>query len=152
MKSIKLLVLFSLLFSVYSCNNKFDNDISAVLDKRKQSFEKKDIDTYKDLISAEYEVTTRSGIKKRADIIKEFKLNTTPFDKIEMSHSDRSVYNNGDTAKAVQKTLVLLEIDDKKTNYEITEVILLVKENGHWKISKESNLDLFRGFVFGEKG
>ena len=151
MKIVYIFVLFILFISFTSCNNKPDKDISLLLDTRQRAFEEKNLDTYQDLISSDYEVVTRNGTKKRDDVLKEFKLNTTPFDTIKMTHSDRSVYNEGNTAKAVQKTSVILQIDDQKTNYEITEVILLVKENDQWKISKESSLDLFRGFVFGKK-
>lgn len=135
--------------SILSCNIKVDKDITLLLDKREAAFEEKDPDKYKTLIISSYKVETRDGIKNNEDVLKDFRLNTTPFDSIEMSHKDREVIKEDLKAKVVQKTQVLLSIDDQKTKYEITEVLILEKENNEWKISKESNLDLFRGFVFG---
>ncbi len=137
--------------SFLSCNNKVDKDITLLLDKRESAFEEKNPDKYKSLIISSYKVETRNGNKNNEDVLKDFRLNTTPFDSIEMSHKDREVIKEDGRAKVVQKTLVLLSIDDQKTKYEITEVLILEKENNEWKISKESNLDLFRGFVFGKQ-
>ena len=137
--------------SFLSCNNKVDKDITLLLDKRESAFEEKNPDKYKSLIISSYEVETRNGNKNNEDALKDFRLNTTPFDSIEMSHKDREVIKEDGRAKVVQKTLVLLSIDDQKIKYEITEVLILEKENNEWKISKESNLDLFRGFVFGKQ-
>jgi hypothetical protein len=137
--------------SFLSCNNKVDKDITLLLDKRESAFEEKNPDKYKSLIISSYKVETRDGNKNNEDVLKDFRLNTTPFDSIEMSHKDREVIKEGGKAKVVQKTIVLLCIDDQKTKYEITEVLILEKENNEWKISKESNLDLFRGFVFGKQ-
>jgi len=137
--------------SFLSCNNKVDKDITLLLDKRESAFEEKNPDKYKSLIISSYKVETRNGNKNNEDVLKDFRLNTTPFDSIEMSHKDREVIKEDGRAKVVQKTLVLLSIDDQKINYEITEVLILEKENNEWKISKESNLDLFRGFVFGKQ-
>ncbi len=137
--------------SFLSCNNKVDKDITLLLDKRESAFEEKNPDKYKSLIISSYEVETRNGNKNNEDVLKDFRLNTTPFDSIEMSHKDREVIKEDGRAKVVQKTLVLLSIDDQKIKYEITEVLILEKENNEWKISKESNLDLFRGFVFGKQ-
>lgn len=128
-----------------------DKDIRLLLNKRESAFEEKNPDKYKSLIISSYKVETRNGNKNKEDVLKDFRLNTTPFDSIEMSHKDRKVIIEDGRAKVVQKTLVLLSIDDQKTKYEITEVLILEKENNEWKISKESNLDLFRGFVFGKQ-
>ncbi len=137
--------------SFLSCNNKVDKDITLLLDKRESAFEEKNPDKYKSLIISSYKVETRNGNKNNEDVLKDFRLNTTPFDSIEMSHKNREVIKEDGRAKVVQKTLVLLSIDDQKTKSEITEVLILEKENNEWKISKESNLDLFRGFVFGKQ-
>jgi len=137
--------------SFLSCNNMVDKDIRLLLNKRESAFEEKNPDKYKSLIISSYKVETRNGNKNKEDVLKDFRLNTTPFDSIEMSHKDRKVIIEDGRAKVVQKTFVLLSIDDQKTKYEITEVLILEKENNEWKISKESNLDLFRGFVFGKQ-
>lgn len=139
------------IISFLSCNNKVDKDITLLLDKRESAFEEKNPAKYKSLIISSYKVETRNGNKNNEDVLKDFRLNTTPFDNIEMSHKDRKVIKEDGRAKVVQKTLVLLSIDDQKIKYEITEVLILEKENNEWKISKESNLDLFKGFVFGKQ-
>lgn len=137
--------------AIVSCGGSIDNDIKNLLDTRKSAFEEKNAEDYGNLIITSYQAETRDGNKTKEDVLKDFRLNTTPFDSIEMSHSDRKVTKEGNEAKVVQKTIVLLQIEEQKTTYEITEVITLEKENGEWKISKESNLDLFRGFVFGKQ-
>jgi len=151
MKSPVFILFIFFIVSFLSCNNKVDKDITLLLDKRESAFEEKNPDKYKSLIISSYEVETRNGNKNNEDVLKDFRLNTTPFDSIEMSHKDREVIKEDGRAKVVQKTLVLLSIDDQKIKYEITEVLILEKENNEWKISKESNLDLFRGFVFGKQ-
>ena len=149
----KLSSVLSVLFiiTLLSCGGSIDNDIKTLLDSRKSAFEEKNPEKYAGLILTNYNAETRNGKKSKDDVLKDFKLNTTPFDSIVMSHSDRKVSKEEGKAKVVQKTTVLLTIEDQKTTYDITEVIILEKENGEWKISKESSLDLFRGFVFGEQ-
>jgi len=145
-------ILSLLLFVTFiSCSSNIDNEITTLLDTRKSAFEEKNPDKYKDLIISTYSVQTRSGSKDKDDVLKDFRLNTTPFDSIGMSHKDRKVITENDSAKVEQKTSVFLTIDDQKTKYEITEILILEKENGEWKIAKESSLDLFRGFVFGKQ-
>lgn len=140
-----------LIVSFVSCSNNIDKEITNLLDKRKSAFEEKNPDIYENLILSSYKVETRNGNKTKEDVLKDFRLNTTPFDSIEMSHKDRKVTNEDGKAKVVQKTTVLLALEDQNTKYEITEVLILQKENNEWKISKESSLDLFRGFVFGKQ-
>ena len=145
-------ILFLFIFvSFFSCSSNIDKDISLLLDKRRSAYEEKNTDKYKNLILSSYNVETRDGIKNYEDVLKDFRLNTAPFDRIEMSHKDREVIKEDGEAKVVQKTTVLLSIDEQKTKYEIAEVIILEKENTEWKISKESKIDLFRGFVFGKQ-
>ena len=151
MKFPVLILFIFFIVSYLSCSNMVDKDITLLLDKRESAFEEKNPDKYKSLIISSYKVETRNGNKNNEDVLKDFRLNTTPFDSIEMSHKDREVIKEDGRAKVVQKTLVLLSIDDQKIKYEITEVLILEKENNEWKISKESNLDLFRGFVFGKQ-
>ncbi len=145
-----ILFLFTVL-TLISCSGNIDREITLLLDSRKSAFEEKNPEKYSGLILSTYNVETRNGIKNKDDVIKDFKLNTTPFDSIEMKHSEREVHEEDGRAKVVQKTSVLLSIEDQKTTYDITEVLILEKKNGEWKISKESSLDLFRGFVFGKQ-
>ena len=151
MKLTVVIIFLFTLVSFLSCSNNIDKDISLLLDKRKSAYEEKDEDKYKSIIISSYNVETRDGIKNYEDVLKDFRLNTAPFDNIEMSHKDREVFKEDGKAKVVQKTTVLLTIDEQKTKYEIAEVLILEKENNEWKISKESKIDLFRGFVFGKQ-
>lgn len=140
-----------LTISIVSCSSNIDKGITDLLENRKSAFEEKNTGLYEDLIISSYNVQTRNGSKTKEDVLKDFRLNTTPFDSIEMSHKDRKVTNENGKAKVVQKTTVLLALEDQNTKYEITEILILEKENNEWKISKESSLDLFRGFVFGKQ-
>ena len=151
MKPLVIILFFFVIASFFSCGNNIDKEITLLLDKRQSAFEEKDPDKYKTLIISNYNVETREGTKNIDDVLKNFKLNTTPFDVIKMSHKDREVFKEDGKAKVVQKTQVVLTIDDQETTYETTEVLILKKEDNKWKISKESNIDLFRGFVFGKQ-
>ena len=145
-----LFVIFGILLTAISCGDKTDKDIIQLMEQRKTAYSNKNIELYSSILSENYLKKTKDGDEKIDTAVKNFKVNTTPFDIIDMKHKDRSIYKNGDKAKVVQKTYVVLEIDNKKNNFEITEILMVAKENGSWKITKESNLDLFRGYVFGK--
>ena len=147
--ALNILAIF-LLLSFYSCSNEEKNEISELLKKREEAFENKNEELYSTCISDNYKVTDSEKIIDKNGVIKNFKSNTLAFDKIEISHKDRSTYVKDNTAKVVQKTTVLLQLEDQKSSYKVTEIIHLTKEKESWKISKESKIDLFRGFVFGE--
>ena len=143
-------LLLILLLIPMSCNNGGDPEIIQLLDKRETAYEQKDTALYSTLLSKNYESKTGSGTEARETALKNFKINTTPFDKIDMKFRDRTIYKEDDRAKVVQKTTVELQIENKKSTYELTEIIVLVKNENKWEIAKESKIDLFRGYVFGE--
>ena len=89
----KLFSVLSVLFiiTLLSCGGSIDNDIKTLLDSRKSAFEEKNPEKYAGLILTNYNAETRNGKKSKDDVLKDFKLNTTPFDSIVMSHSDRKV-------------------------------------------------------------
>jgi len=145
-----LLVIFGILLITASCGDKTDKEIIQLMEQRKTAYSNKNIELYTSILSENYLKKTKDGDEKIDTAVKNFRVNTTPFDMIDMNHKDRTIYKNGDKAKVVQKTYVVLEIDKKKNNFELTEIILLAKENDKWKITKESNMDLFRGYVFGK--
>ena len=145
----QILLLISIILITGSCGNKIDKDIDQVMNKRNTAFVQKDTDLYSSILSDNYLKKSESGEEKKEQAIKNFKVNTTPFDTVRMKHKNRTAYIEGDTAKVVQNTNVVLDIDGKKNNFETTEIVFLKKEGNSWKITKESELDLFRGFVFG---
>ena len=147
---INLYIIFFILVIASSCSDKTDRDIIQLMEQRKTAYNKKNLELYSSILSDNYLKKSKDGDETKETAVKNFKINTTPFDIINMKNKDRTIYKDGDKAKVVQKTYVLLEIDQKKNNFETTEIILLGKEEGNWKILKESNLDLFRGYVFGQ--
>lgn len=146
-----LILFLGILTLVCSCGDKTDKDISLVIEKRKTAYNNKNLELYSSILSENYLNKTDDVDENKEIAVKNFKISTTPFDVIEMRHKDRTVYKDGDKAKVVQKTYVLLEIDNKRNNFELTEIILLVIEDNNWKITKESSIDLFRGYVFGKE-
>ncbi|MGI9554306.1 MAG: hypothetical protein ACR2NC_05215 [Thermodesulfobacteriota bacterium] len=145
-----LFVFFGILIFTVACGDKIEKDVIQVIEQRKTAFNNKNSELYSSIISTNY-IKKVDDIEENKEIaLKNFKINTTPFDTIAMKNKDRTVYIDGDKAKVVQKTYVVLEIDNKKNNFEVTEIILLNKEGDNWKITKESNIDLFRGYVFGK--
>ncbi|MGI9533847.1 MAG: hypothetical protein ACR2NW_02755 [Thermodesulfobacteriota bacterium] len=145
------LVLFGILIIAVSCVDKIEKDIVQVIEQRKTAYNKKNLELYSSILSKNY-IKKVEDVEETNEIAeKNFNINTAPFDSIVMSHKDRTIYIDGDNAKVVQKTYVVLDIDKKKNNFELTEIILLSKEGNNWKITKESNIDLFRGYVFGKQ-
>lgn len=142
-----ILLLPALLF--LACGNEKNTEINDILDQREKAFETRDTELYSKLISTKYSDTVEGKEIGKEEIINKFKINTTPFDRIDITHSDRDIEISGNTAKTVQKTVASLQIEDESSTYEIREIINLSIEDGTWKISKESRIDLFRGFVFG---
>lgn len=143
-------ILIISLVTLLGCEDKEEKQISELLSIREEAFEKKNSELYLACISSSYRVEVDGDIKTKESLLKDFKANTTPFDRIDISHKDRTIYQSNNEAKVVQKTKVILQIEGQTSNYELTEIIKLVKENKNWKISKESKIDLFRGFVFGK--
>ena len=145
-----ILLLFGILVLAGSCGDKVDKEIAQVMKQRENAYNSKNLELYTSILSENYLNKTDDRNETKKVAVKNFKINTTPFDIIDMRHRDRTIYKEGDSAKVVQKTYVLLEIDNKKNNFEQTEIIFLAKEENTWKIVKESNIDLFRGYVFGK--
>ena len=145
-----ILLLFGILILAVSCGDKVDKEIAKVMKQRKTAYNSKNLELYTSILSENYLNKTDERNETKKVAVKNFKINTTPFDIIKMRHKDRTIYKDADSAKVVQKTYVLLSIDNKKNNFEQTEIIFLAKEGNNWKIVKESNIDLFRGYVFGK--
>lgn len=148
MRSLFVILIIPILLFI-ACSNENKTAVNEVLDNREKAFETKDQELYSGLISESYNNTVQGKLIDKNEIVKKFKINTTPFDVIEIVHSDRVIEIENDSATAVQRTKAKLEIEDESSVYEIREIIRLTRENNIWKISGESKIDLFRGFVFG---
>ena len=142
------LIIFLILI-IIGCTSEDKKSISNILEKRELAFENKDEELYSSYISDNYNVQMEEKTLGKEDVLKNFRSNVLAFDKIDFSHKDRSIYIDKSKAKVVQKTTVKLQLDDQSSNYKLTEFLQLENENGQWKIVKESDIDLFRGFVFG---
>lgn len=140
--------LFLLLF--IACGNAEKKEINRILDSRIKAYESKDENAYSKLIIENYSVTKEGKTIDKEDVINQFKLNVSPFDKIHFSQSERRLSVEDGKASAVIDSIVDLSIDTEKVEYKTKELVVLSKNSSNqWKISKESELDLFRGFVFG---
>ena len=144
--------LILLLFS-FSCGGSPDKeDIKKVLSDRQIAFENKDQKLYLSCISKDYNQKTEDKVIDIEEIKKKFESNTKVFDKVIITRKDISIYMKGDNlAEVYQKSLFKLKIEAESSTYKTVEKIVLEKKNGRWKIVKEADLDLFRGFVFGSK-
>lgn len=142
------LVVMTLL--IVSCSNTDKNEINKLLDKRQEAFESRDENLYSELIIDSYNINSDGKNIDKDEIINQFKLNTSPFDKITFLKSKRQISIKDGTANVLIDTTVDLAIDSEKSKYNTKELLNLTKNSDNeWKISKESKLDLFRGFVFG---
>jgi len=143
--------LILLLFS-FSCGSPDKKEIKKVLSDRQTAFENKDQKLYLSCISKEYNQKTEDKVIDIEEIKKNFESNTKVFDKVKITRKDISIYMKGDNlAEVYQKSLFKLKIEAESSTYKTVEKIVLEKKNGRWKIVKEADLDLFRGFVFGSK-
>lgn len=144
--------LILLLFS-FSCGGSPDKeDIKKVLSDRQTAFENKDQKLYLSCISKDYNQKTEDKVIDIEEIKKKFESNTKVFDSMKITRKDISIYMKSDNlAEVYQKSLFKLKIEAELSTYKTVEKIVLEKKNGRWKIVKEADIDLFRGFVFGSK-
>ena len=141
-----------LLLFTFSCGNSDNKEIKKVLSDRQAAFENKDTKLYQSCISPDYKQETKDKVIGIEDITKKFESNTKVFDTVKITRKDVSIYMKSDTlAEVYQKSLFNLTIEKDSSTYKTVEKIIFEKKNGSWKIVKEADLDLFRGFVFGTK-
>ncbi len=140
------LILLALLIS---CGNSENREIEEVLSVRTKAFETKDVELYMTCISPDYKQEKKGKVIGPEEIKKNFKINIDLFDTISLTHSDRTIYRDGNKAEVVQKTLVDAEVNESKSRFRLNEKIVLEKNDGKWVIVKESDADFLEGFVFG---
>lgn len=143
---------FFIIFAILliSCNNADKKEINTLLDKRQDAFEAKDENLYSDLILDSYNINLDGKKIDKEEVVNQFKLNISPFDKITFLKSERQISIKDGKANVFIDTTVDLAIEKEKSEYNTKELLILTKNNNeNWKISKESKIDLFRGFVFG---
>lgn len=145
------LPIFVLLLLIGSCGKSDENEIEELLSRRHKAFESKDVDLYLSCISPDYKEEKGDQVIGLEDLKKTFLSNVSIFDQIEISYSDRSMYQQGEKAEVVQKTAVEVTIENDQSRFQINEKIGLGKMKGKWAIVKESDADFLRGFVFGGK-
>lgn len=148
MRILHCVFLVFLLFAV-SCGGDHDKEIEEVMSLRTQAFETKDVDLYMTLIAPGYKQEKKGKVIGPEEIKKNFEVNVKLFDTLHITHTDRTVYQDGDRAEVFQKTLVDATDDEGKSRLRLKEKILLARENGKWVIVRESDEDLFYGYVFG---
>lgn len=145
-----LLSLFLVLaFFVASCGSDEQRAIMEVISLRTQAFETKDVALYMSLIAPDYRQEKKGKVIGPEEIKKNFEVNVKLFDSVRLTHSDRTIYYDGDKAEVFQRTLVDARDDEGKSRLRLKEKILLEKENGKWVIVRESDEDFFHGYVFG---
>ncbi|NIT14873.1 MAG: hypothetical protein GTN99_11755 [Candidatus Dadabacteria bacterium] len=121
-----------------------------MLSDREAAFENKDEKLYLSCISPDYKQQSDDKTIGREELKKWFESNTKVFDSMSINRKDISIYMKSDSlAEVYQKSLFNLQIEKETSPYRTVEKIVLEKKNGRWKIVKEADLDLFRGFVFG---
>lgn len=143
---------FILLLLSFSCGNTDNKEIKKILSDREAAFENKDPKLYLSCISPDYKQQTEDQVIGTEELKKRFDSNTTVFDEVIIKRKDINIYMKSESlAEVYQKSLFNLKIEKETSTYKTVEKILLEKKNGSWKIVKEADIDLFRGFVFGSK-
>lgn len=148
---IKALLLFLPFLFLFSCSINDNKLIEQTLDMREKAYETGDVELFMTLVSPNYLSIKGGRTIKTGELKINFEGLSKFFDKIDLSHSNRSIYFEGDKAKVVQKSLVKIEMVEEKikTNFVMNEVIEMEKNNGKWLIIKEPEKDYAEGFVFG---
>jgi hypothetical protein len=146
----------SLLFSVFillsvsvSCGNSDREKIEGVLSKRKKAFETKNLELYLSCISPNYREEKNGQIVGIEEIKRNFLSNTSIFDRIQISYSNRTIYLNNEKADVAQRTTVEVKLEKEEGHFMLKENITFEKVGGKWVIAKESDADFLKGFVFG---
>ena len=134
---------------LFSCGSSENKEIEELLSQREKALETKDVELYMTLITPEYSEQKGENVVGLEDIKKNFLTNVSLFDTLEINHSDRSVYRNGNEADVFQIILVEASINDSKSVFKLSERIGFKKIGDKWLIVKESGADYFDGYVFG---
>jgi hypothetical protein len=145
------LATFFLLILLFSCGSSDKKQIEEVLSKRKEAFETKNTELYLSCISPSYREEKNNQDIGIEEITNRFMQNVTPFDRIEITYSDRSIYQKGNKAEVAQKAAVQVSIERDKGRFQIDERLGLEKVGGKWLIVNEPEADFLTGFVFGGK-
>jgi len=140
-------LIFALL--IVSCGSPRNDEIEKVLSDREHALETKNVDLYMTLISPDYNLEKNNKVIGLEEIKKNFLSNVTLFDDLEITHTNRSIYERGDNTEVVQITVVDASVNDTKSRFKVNERIQLSKIEGKWLIVKESDADFLERFVFG---
>ena len=132
-----------------SCVSGENKEIDELLSLREKALEAKDVELYMTLITPKYSEQKDGKIIGLDDIKKNFLTNVSLFDTLEISHSDRSIYKNGNEAEVFQIILVKASINDSKSLFKLSEKIGFKKIGDKWLIVKESDADYYTGYAFG---
>ncbi len=149
MRTLRFVFLVILLLAA-SCGSDQDKAIEEVLSLRTKAFETKDAGLYMTLIAPGYRQEKKGKIIGPGEVKKNFEVNVKLFDTLRITHTDRTIYQDGDRAEVFQRTLVDAADDEGKKRFRLKEEILLARENGKWVIVREADQDLFYGYVFGQ--
>lgn len=148
MRLLSILFTLLILFTV-SCGNPENNEIEKVLSDREEALETKNVDLYMSLISPSYSLEKDNKVIGVEEVRKNFLSNVTLFDNLEISHTDRSIYDKGQKTEVVQMVVVVATVNESKSRFKINERIEFAKIDGKWLIVKESDADFLERFVFG---
>lgn len=148
MRLLSFLFTLLILFAV-SCGNPENSEIEKVLSDREHALETKNVDLYMSLISPSYSLKKDNKVIGVEEVRKNFLSNVTLFDNLEISHTDRSIYDKGQKTEVVQMVVVVATVNESKSRFRINERIELAKIDGKWLIVKESDADFLERFVFG---
>lgn len=133
---ILLLSLISLLY--FSCSKSDDKGIETSLLNRKKAYETKDAELYKNVVYGNDKNVTES-----------FNNVISVFDEINMEEYDRTININNGNAEVIQTTVFKLRINENRSKFTRRERIILEKIDNNWKLIKDSEVDFFDGFVYG---
>ncbi len=135
---IPILLLSSISLLYFSCSKSDDKGIETSLLNRKKAYETKDAELYKNIVYSNDKNVTES-----------FNNVISVFDEINMEEYDRTININNGNAEVIQTTVFKLRINENRSKFTRRERIILEKIDNNWKLIKDSEVDFFDGFVYG---
>jgi len=115
-----------------ACSESAVSGVNSLLDARDAAINKRDISTYSQLISDDYQ----GRLQNKADIINQMQLLFTQFSKIKMQSFGRDVYvTDDDHARAAQSYRMKVMMDGRWREMLQREVLSLTRSESGWKIS-----------------
>ncbi len=113
-----------------ACGASPEEQITRVLDNRKQGLEKKDIKLYMSTVSPNYNDGGKTYDSIKRERLEDFSI----FKEMKLDIQNRSIYVDGDKAQVVEKYILTFSSRSDKRTGKAEGLFIMQKEEDGWKI------------------